>query len=65
MLTFYSDEMATALKSFDMGQGIDHPLSFYTDAVKYNLGSEIFNKNVYPQGFDAYNTLFNSSVNCK
>ena len=65
MLTFYSDEMATALKSFDMGQGIDHPLSFYTDAVKYNLGSEIFSKNVYPQGVDAYNTLLNSSIKCE
>lgn len=64
MLNFYSDEMATALQTFDQAQGIDHPLSFYTDAVKYSLGYNIFNKVVYPQGEEAYNTLLESTKSC-
>lgn len=64
MLNLYSDEMAIALQSFDNGQGIYQPISFYTEAIKYSLGFNILHENIYPQGENAYSSLIGSLKNC-
>jgi hypothetical protein len=56
-LLLYSNDMATALQTFDQAQGINQPLSLYIEAVKLSLANNILGPNSYPQGQGAYNTL--------
>lgn len=64
MLNFYANGMASALQSFDQGRGINHPLSFYSEAFKYSLASDIFYQGYYPSGADEFFILFDSSKDC-
>lgn len=64
ILNTYSNDMASALKTFDQSQGIDHSLEFYVEAVKYHLSNEIFGVNYYPAGYNAFITIFNSTNTC-
>lgn len=63
MLTGYSEEMAKALFAFDQAQGINHPLTFYMEAIKYTFAEEI-GLSKYLAGQDEYSILYYSNINC-
>lgn len=62
MLNTYSNDMASALQSFDQSQGIYHSLTFYTEAVKCDLANNIFYTGYYQSGIDELAALRNSSI---
>lgn len=64
MMNLYANEMAQALKDFDKTQGINYPLDFYKEVLKYDFSNQL-GLDRYETGNDEYHLFYSSSKNCK
>lgn len=64
MMYQYSNNMADALRTFDFGRGIEHPISFYVEAVKYHFARNISHGVDYQPGYDEFKVISLSKNNC-
>lgn len=63
MFSFYISEMASALREFDLSQGISNTVEFYEKAVRYDLLYEIYDVRS-TENYPEYKQMIESSKTC-